>query len=276
MRTFLNFKKSWSHIRRRTNINSDHRGQLRASSSEFPGIQSEKFKHVQVQNSQHQRLSLPWIDEDRPGHAGSKSQRWSCMLSEFSHVRPFVIPWTVAPQIPLFMGFSRQEYWSRFPCPSPGGLPDPGIKPMSLLSPTMGGQFFTTSATWKAPQRHTSQQILISYPMIRQQVNQLSKTRHHGDFWVQANSILWITIATQGLCVFAVGGRLRVSRKHFTPALSSLARTSYVTGQDYKGPRNVMFGQVTTSATHIGCADLFIKWNSQRMLSHGTLYKAEP
>ena len=40
--------------------------------------------------------------------------------------------WTVAHQTPLSMGFSRQEYWSRLPCPPPGDLPDPGIKPASL------------------------------------------------------------------------------------------------------------------------------------------------
>ena len=41
-------------------------------------------------------------------------------------------PWTVAHQAPLPMGFSRQESWSELPFPSPGDLPDPGIKPMSL------------------------------------------------------------------------------------------------------------------------------------------------
>ena len=44
-----------------------------------------------------------------------------------SHVRLFVIPWTVADQVPLSMGFSRQEYWSGLPFPSPGDLPDPGL-----------------------------------------------------------------------------------------------------------------------------------------------------
>ena len=43
------------------------------------------------------------------------------------------------------MGFSRQEYWSGLPCPAPGDLPDPGIKPTSLTSPTLAGRFFTTS-----------------------------------------------------------------------------------------------------------------------------------
>ena len=41
------------------------------------------------------------------------------------------IPWTVAGQAPLSLGFSRQEYWSGLPFPSPGDLPDPGIKPRS-------------------------------------------------------------------------------------------------------------------------------------------------
>ena len=42
------------------------------------------------------------------------------------------------------MGFSRQEYWSVLPFPTPGDLPDLGIKPTSLGSPTLAGVFFTT------------------------------------------------------------------------------------------------------------------------------------
>ena len=53
------------------------------------------------------------------------------VLSHLSHVRLFV---TVAHQSPLSMGFSRQEYWSGLLCPSPGYLPDPGIK---TRSPTL-------------------------------------------------------------------------------------------------------------------------------------------
>ena len=49
--------------------------------------------------------------------------------------------WTVARQVPLSMGFPRQEYWGRLPFPSPGELPDPGIKP---ISPALAGRFFTT------------------------------------------------------------------------------------------------------------------------------------
>ena len=49
-----------------------------------------------------------------------------------SHVQPFVVPWTVAHQAPLSMGFSRQEYWSGLPSPPPGDCPDPGWDPRLL------------------------------------------------------------------------------------------------------------------------------------------------
>ena len=55
-----------------------------------------------------------------------------------------VIPWTVAHQPPLSMGFSRQEYWSGLPFSPPGDLPNPGIEPASLASPALAGGFFTT------------------------------------------------------------------------------------------------------------------------------------
>ena len=54
----------------------------------------------------------------------------TCMLSHFSRVRLFAVPWTVAHQAPLSVGFSRQEYWSGLPCPLPKDLPDLGIEPM--------------------------------------------------------------------------------------------------------------------------------------------------
>ena len=60
-------------------------------------------------------------------------------------------PWTGAHKAPLFMGFSRQEFWSRLPSPSLQDLPDSGIKPTSLISPALASGFFTPSATWEAP-----------------------------------------------------------------------------------------------------------------------------
>ena len=71
----------------------------------------------------------------------------------FSHAQSFVTLWTVAYQAPQSMGFSRQENWSGLPCPPLGDLPNVGIKPVSLMSPALAGEFFTTSATWEAPRR---------------------------------------------------------------------------------------------------------------------------
>ena len=71
----------------------------------------------------------------------------ACVLSYFRCVRLFVTPMDCSPPGPLSMGFSRQEYWSRLPCPPPGDLPNPGIQPASLASPVLAGGFFTTSAT---------------------------------------------------------------------------------------------------------------------------------
>ena len=69
-----------------------------------------------------------------------------CVLSCFSNVRFFVTLWTVALQSPLSMGFSRQEYRSGLPFPSPWDLPDPGIEPQ--ISCIAGG-FFIVWATLK-------------------------------------------------------------------------------------------------------------------------------
>jgi len=58
-----------------------------------------------------------------------------------SHVPLFATAWTVACQVPLSMGFPRQEYWKELPFPSPGNLPNSGIE---HASPALAGGFFTT------------------------------------------------------------------------------------------------------------------------------------
>ena len=84
-----------------------------------------------------------------------EERHWSenrMCICALSHVRLFVTPWTVAHQAPLSTEFSRQEYWSGLPFPTPEDLPKPGIKPVSLASPALAGRFFTTSADilfWK-------------------------------------------------------------------------------------------------------------------------------
>jgi len=55
------------------------------------------------------------------------------------------------------MKFSRQEYWNELPFFTPGDLPDPGIEPTSPVSPALADRFFTTSTTWKAPEKENKQ-----------------------------------------------------------------------------------------------------------------------
>ena len=77
------------------------------------------------------------------------SQYFVVVVQWLSHVQLFATLWTIAHQAPLSMGFPRQEYWSGLPFPSPGDLPNPGIKPMS---PEFAGRFFTTEPPGKPSQ----------------------------------------------------------------------------------------------------------------------------
>ena len=74
-----------------------------------------------------------------------------CCVLSLSVVSNSTTLWTVARQAPLPIEFSRQEYWSRVPFPTPGDLPNSGIGPESLGSPELPDGFFTTSTTWEAP-----------------------------------------------------------------------------------------------------------------------------
>ena len=60
-----------------------------------------------------------------------KVRNEGCVCESLSLVQPFATPWSVAHQAPLSMEFSRQEYLSGLPCPPPGDLSNPGIKPGS-------------------------------------------------------------------------------------------------------------------------------------------------
>ena len=84
-----------------------------------------------------------------------------CVLNRFSHVRLFESLWTVAYHTPLSMGFSRQDYWSGLSSPPQGDLPNPGIKPTSLMSPALASRFFTThNKLWKFLKRWEHQTTL--------------------------------------------------------------------------------------------------------------------
>ena len=86
-----------------------------------PGRRPSKdlsVEHVQILDIQEEKTNLHMIFFGE----------W---VKSLSGVRLFATPWTVALQSPLSMGFSRQEYWSGLPFPSPGDLPDRGIEPRS-------------------------------------------------------------------------------------------------------------------------------------------------
>ena len=72
------------------------------------------------------------------------------MLSFLGYVQFFVVPWTEVHQALLSVEFSRQEYWSGLPFPTPGDLPDPENEPKSAVSPALAGRLFATTATWGA------------------------------------------------------------------------------------------------------------------------------
>ena len=74
----------------------------------------------------------------------------------FGRVQLFATSWTVAHQAFLSMEFSRQEYWSGLPFPTPGNLHNPGTEPESLLSPTSAGRFSTIVPPGKPSYRISS------------------------------------------------------------------------------------------------------------------------
>ena len=86
-------------------------------------IQLSRYETYPCQDMRHfhHPIKFPLISSQLP-------VKWSEVKS-FSHVWLFATPWTVAYQAPPSLGFSRQEYWSGLPFPSPGCLSDPGIKP---------------------------------------------------------------------------------------------------------------------------------------------------
>ena len=109
-----------------------------ASSQQCP----EQTLVVSKEDTGRRSMRLNSLLNVRPGAAS----RRPCMLSRFICVQLLVIPWPVAHQVPLSKGFSRQEYWSGLPFPSPGDLPDARVEPVSLASPALAGGFCTASA----------------------------------------------------------------------------------------------------------------------------------
>ena len=87
-------------------------------------------------------------------NVGIIGSKFFLKVKSLSRVRLFATPWTVAHQAPPSMGFSRQEYWSGVPFPSPGDLPNPGIEPRS---PVLESDALTSEPPGKPmPEYHNS------------------------------------------------------------------------------------------------------------------------
>ena len=108
-----------------------------------------------------------------------------------SHVQLFATLWTVGHQVPLSMGFSRQEYWNGLLFPASGALPDPGVKPKS---PALGNGFFTTETPGKPIADPAAAKSLQSFPTLRNpMVCSPPGSSIHGIF--QARVLEWGAIA---------------------------------------------------------------------------------
>ena len=90
-----------------------------------------------------QLFAIPWTDFSIPAFLSFTIFWGVCVLSQIWF---FATPWTIAPQAPLSMPFSRQEYWNGLPFLPPEDLPSPGIQPES---PALASRFFTTEPLGK-------------------------------------------------------------------------------------------------------------------------------
>jgi len=109
-------------------------GIVNFNQSLFSGVVGTKARMLWLENLSEKRkwkLCIKFFQETWLWMGGGQSGggwKWKWSRSVMSNS---VTAWTVAYQAPLSMGFSRQEYWSGLPFPSPGDLPDPGIEPGS-------------------------------------------------------------------------------------------------------------------------------------------------
>ena len=140
---------------------------------------------------------IPWREElgglqsmgsQRVGHDWATELNWYvkevCVCVQLlSCVQLFATPWTVAHQVPLSMGFPRQEFWSGLPIPNPDDLPNPGIKLASLASPALAAGFLTTSNTWEIKWKLPSCIRLFSTPwtVVRQAILSMEFSRQ--EYW---------------------------------------------------------------------------------------------
>ena len=122
--------------------------------------QSQNLKFISLTISAFYRLCLLDNAKYERKKLSPGQLTWWLVGQSLSCVQLFCDPLAVARWAPLSMGFSRQEYWSGQPCPSPGDLPNPGIKPRT---PTLWADSLPTEPPWKHNYIMLDYQLLASW-----------------------------------------------------------------------------------------------------------------
>ena len=128
---------------------------------------------------------VKWKSSEDSGHLLGGLVFLSCVLSRFNRIQLFGTLCTEARQVPLSMGFSKQEYWSEWPCPPPDDLPDPWTEPTSPASSVLQADSLPLSY-WGSP--------LYSYLLLKHQAG-LVGTRAGDAQWhknVEGLSWAWL------------------------------------------------------------------------------------
>ena len=125
---------------------------------------------------------IDWLSLFVYSHISSTLSYAVCVCYVTAVVPDSSQPHGLACRAPLSMEFSRQEYWRGLPCPSLGDLPNPGVKPVSLMFPALAGRFFTTSATWEAQ--------ITGYPKVWKVGNLYSSAWSH----LLSHKVIWLVL----------------------------------------------------------------------------------
>ena len=122
-----------------------------------------------------------------------------CELSHFSRVRFFMIPWTVAYQAPLFMGFSGQEYWSGLSCPSPGDISDPYYTLIRYMISKYFLPFYKLAfhlldnVLWSTNLFNSGELLFICFFLVLPVLLE-SYSRNHCQIWGHEDLPLWLLL----------------------------------------------------------------------------------
>ena len=111
----------------------------------------------------YKELLQQWDQKKKKTQLKNGQESYISTKCSLNHIWLFATSWTKAHQTPLSMGFSRQEYWSWLPVPSPGDLPNPGIKPKS---PALVDGLFTTELPGKPTYMYVYIYIYILYLLL--------------------------------------------------------------------------------------------------------------